>query len=95
MLPVQSILPGVVAEIVRRQPPSPERTRFAWTAVVGAAIARATTIETRGAVLIVSARDVRWAREIERNRDVILSRLQLLLGAGLTRLEIVSPNLSI
>ena len=30
--------------------------------------------------LIVCARDVQWARELERARDTILPRLQLLLG---------------
>lgn len=91
MEPVQTIVPGVLAEIIRRQPSSRGRTAFAWSAAVGAALARATAVELSGTTLRVTARDPRWAREIERNRDVILRRLQQLLGpAAVTMLEIIS-----
>lgn len=91
MQPVQTIVPGVLAEIIRRQPSSRGRTTFAWGAAVGTALARATTVELTGTTLRVTARDARWARELERNRDVILGRLQQLLGpAAVTTLEIIS-----
>ena len=80
VLPLQNIASGVVAEIIRRQPASKERTAFAWTVAVGPALARATTVELVDGVLLVSARDPQWAREINRARDTILPRLQLLLG---------------
>ncbi len=80
MLPVQSIAAGVVADIIRRQPASQERTTFAWSVAVGPALARATTVELRNNNLIVTARDTRWAKELERARDTILVRVQLLLG---------------
>jgi hypothetical protein len=38
------------------------------------------TVELRNRNMIVSARDVLWARELERARDTILPRLQMLLG---------------
>jgi predicted nucleic acid-binding Zn ribbon protein len=80
MLPVQTIATTVLAEVIRRQPSSPARTSFAWTVAVGPALARVTTVELRNRNMIVSARDVRWARELERARDTILPRLQMLLG---------------
>lgn len=80
MLPVQTIAPGVLAEILRRQPASKERTAFAWAVAVGPALARVTTVELRNNNMIVCARDVQWARELERARDTILPRLQMLLG---------------
>ena len=80
MLPVQTIATTVLAEVIRRQPSSPARTSFAWTVAVGPALARVTTVELRNRNMIVSARDVQWARELERARDTILPRLQLLLG---------------
>lgn len=80
MLPVQSIAAGVIAEVIRRQPPSPEKTAFAWSVAVGPALARATTVELRNNNLVVMARDTRWQRELERARDTILARVQLLLG---------------
>ncbi|HVD91846.1 MAG TPA: DciA family protein [Vicinamibacterales bacterium] len=80
MLPVQTIATTVLAEVIRRQPSSPARTSFAWTVAVGPALARVTTVELRNRNMIVSARDVQWARELERARDTILPRLQMLLG---------------
>jgi hypothetical protein len=80
MLPVQHIAQGVIAEIIRRQPLSPEKVGFAWSVAVGPALARVTTVELRHHNLIVSPRDPRWARELERARDTILARVQLLLG---------------
>ena len=85
MLPVQGIATGVIAEIIRRQPPSPEKTAFAWSVAVGPAIARVTSVELRNHNLIVMARDARWQRELERARDTILARVQLLLGADTVR----------
>jgi predicted nucleic acid-binding Zn ribbon protein len=77
---LQSFGPAVLAEIIRRQPASKERTAFAWSVAVGPALARVTTVELRNHNLIVCARDAQWARELERARDTILPRLQLLLG---------------
>lgn len=80
MLPVQGIAASVVADIIRRQPPSPAKTTFAWSVAVGPALARVTTVELRNDNLIVMARDARWQRELERARHTILARVQLLLG---------------
>jgi hypothetical protein len=81
MLPVQGIATSVVADIIRRQPPSAAKTTFAWSVAVGPALARATTVELRNHNLIVMARDARWQRELERARHTILTRVQLLLGS--------------
>jgi uncharacterized lipoprotein YmbA len=78
--PFQTFAPAVIAEIIRRQPASKERTAFAWSVAVGPALARATTVELRETTLVVIARDARWAREIERARETILARLRHLLG---------------
>ena len=85
MLPLQGIAVGVVADIIRRQPPSPHKTTFAWSVAVGPALARATSVELRNQNLIVMARDVRWQRELERARDTILARVQLLLGKDVVK----------
>ncbi len=88
MVPLQSFSAGVLADIVRRQRPSTERTTFAWQLVVGAALARATTVSLDAGVLTVGAKDARWAAEIERARESILLRMQHLLGPGqVTRLK--------
>jgi hypothetical protein len=85
MVPLQGVAMRVITEIVRRQPPSAERTTFAWSVAVGPALARATTVELRNNNLIVMARDARWQREVERARDTILARVQLLLGQDVVK----------
>jgi predicted nucleic acid-binding Zn ribbon protein len=78
---IQTFAGGVLAEVVRRQPPSPARTTFAWQLAVGPALARMTSVELEGTTLRVNAADARWLKEIERARAVILPKLQSLLGA--------------
>jgi predicted nucleic acid-binding Zn ribbon protein len=80
MQSIHQFAPGVLAELIRRQPASPERTRFAWQLAVGPALARATTVDLRDGVLFVTARDERWRGEIARAQDAILEKLQHLLG---------------
>lgn len=87
---VQQVAPAVLAEIIRRQPASKERTAFAWSVAVGPALARATTVELRERTLVATARDARWAKEIERARPTILGRLQHLLGDAVDRIEVVT-----
>jgi predicted nucleic acid-binding Zn ribbon protein len=81
MIPVQRFASGVIADIVRRQPASKARTEFAWQLAVGPAIARATVVNLDQGMLRVTAIDARWIQELKRSRDVILARLQDLLGA--------------
>ena len=82
MVPLQKFSAGVIAEIIRRQPPSDGRTAFAWTVAVGPALGRNTSVQLSGGVLSVRAGDPRWAAEIERARDTILKRMQHLLGTA-------------
>ena len=89
MVPVQDLTAGILAEVIRRQPASRERTAFVWHIAVGAALARSTVVELNQGVLTVRARDPRWAAEIQRAREIILKRMQHLLGASaITRLHI-------
>lgn len=80
MLPLQQFTGTVLAEILRRQPASKEKTAFAWRLAVGPALARVSTVETHDRTLIVRTLDPRWTRELERASGTILLRLQHLLG---------------
>jgi predicted nucleic acid-binding Zn ribbon protein len=80
MIPLQSFSSGVIAEIVRRQPASKDRTNFAWQLAVGQALARATTVELSDGVLTVRALDRRWIHEIERARENVIRKMQQILG---------------
>jgi predicted nucleic acid-binding Zn ribbon protein len=89
MIPLQSFATKVLADLIRGQPASQERTAFAWQVAVGPALARSTSVELHGAVLTVRARDPRWAQEVVRASEVILQRLQYLLGdPGVVRIEL-------
>jgi predicted nucleic acid-binding Zn ribbon protein len=85
MLPIQQVSTSVLAEILRRQRPSAARTAFAWQLAVGPALARVTTVALNDGVLTVQSSDPRWAREVARSREVVLKRLQALLGADAVR----------
>jgi hypothetical protein len=92
MQPLQIFASTVLAGIIRRQPASKERTAFAWTVAVGPALAKVTSVELRGDVLVVVAQDSRWAREVERASPIVLERLQSLLGADVRRIRVVKVN---
>ena len=76
-------------ELLRGAPLSDGKVTFAWNAAVGPALERVTTVKLERTVLIVDAASAQWSRELERLRDVILARLQSLLGKdAVSRLEI-------
>ena len=80
MQSIHNFSTGVLAEIIRRQPASKEKTAFAWQLAVGPALARVTSVDLRDGVLFVVARDDRWLKEIARATPAILPKMQHLLG---------------
>jgi predicted nucleic acid-binding Zn ribbon protein len=89
MTPAHHLLPGVVAEMIRRQPLSPAKVTFAWRAAAGAAVARATRVELReDGVLLVFIADVRWRREIEPALGMLRPKLATLLGDAVRWIEV-------
>ena len=85
MQSIQNFSSGVIAEIIRRQPASKEKTGFAWQLAVGPALARVTSVDLRDGVLFVVARDDRWLKEIARATPAILAKMQHLLGEQAVR----------
>ena len=89
MRSIQTFAGSVLAEIVRRQPPSAARTTFAWQLAVGPALARVTSVELEGTTLRVRSADRRWLKEIDRARTGVLSKLQQLLGVdAVTKIDV-------
>ena len=43
---------------------------------------KVTSVELRGRVLHVRARDAAWQREVERSMGIVRSRMEALLGRG-------------
>jgi hypothetical protein len=89
MIAVQRVLPDTLTEIVRRQPLTQAKVDFAWRTAVGAGLARVSSarLDADG-TLRVRIDDERWAREIERARDIIRARLDRMLGEDLKRVEV-------
>lgn len=81
MVPVRRIFPSILAQVIRPAPLCPEKVEFAWRMSVGPGLSRTTAarIDERG-VLVITAQDAQWQREVERSLGVIRSRLEALLG---------------
>ena len=80
MIPVYDVMPGALASVLRKAPLTPEKVAFAWRTAVGPAVDRVTSIELKGRVLHVRAKDATWQREVERSAAIIRTRLCALLG---------------
>jgi hypothetical protein len=91
MVPAHSVIPRVLAQIIRPAPLCQEKVEFAWRAAVGPAVARVSTVRlTDGGVLIVTVANEHWRREVERSIGLIRSRLEALLGRDVfTRVEFI------
>jgi predicted nucleic acid-binding Zn ribbon protein len=80
MNPIGAAVPGAIAALLRDAPLSAGKVTFAWSAAVGPAVQRATSVRLEEGVLLVDATSPQWAREVTRSTFVILRRLQQLLG---------------
>jgi hypothetical protein len=89
MIAVQQVLPDTLSEIIRRQPLSPAKVDFAWRTAVGPGVARVSKVYLgQDGTLRVRVTDKRWQQEIDRARDLIVARLERLLGPDLQRMEV-------
>ncbi len=90
MIPAQSAIPAVLAEILRKAPLTPDKVSFAWRVAVGPAVARVSTVRlgTDG-ILQVTVSEEHWGPAIAKSSTLILRRLATLLSPDLvTRIEI-------
>ena len=85
VIPVHEVMPHALAAVLRKAPLTPEKVAFAWRTTVGPALDRVTSIELRGSVLHVQARDAAWQREVERSSFLIRNRMCALLGDDVVR----------
>jgi hypothetical protein len=81
MVPAHRIIPSILAQVIRPAPLCQEKVAFAWQVSVGPAVSRATEVrlDDQG-VLLVTAQNAQWRREVDRSLGLIRSRLDTLLG---------------
>ena len=78
---IRDIAPRVVNGLLRDQPLSTGKIRFAWQMSVGPSIARSTSVQLeRDGTLLVTTSGEHWQREILRAAATIKQRLSELLG---------------
>jgi predicted nucleic acid-binding Zn ribbon protein len=80
MNPIAAAVPGAIVALLRDAPMSAGKVTFAWSAAVGPALQRVTSVQLEDGVLFVDAASPEWAREVTRSTYIILRRLQQLLG---------------
>jgi len=85
VIPVNYVMTGALASILRRAPLTPEKVAFSWRTAVGPAVDNVTAVELHDGVLYVRAKDAAWQREVERSAALIRSRLDGLLGDRVVR----------
>ena len=85
MIPVNHLMTGALAAILRHAPLTPEKVAFSWRTAVGPAVDNVTDIELHDGILYVRAKDTAWQREVERSAALIRSRLDGLLGDSVVR----------
>jgi hypothetical protein len=95
MIPAQSVIHGVVAEMLKHAPLTPEKVSFAWRTAVGPSIGRVSSARLGDAgVLYVTVVEPHWGPAIMKSSGLILHRLSSLLGPGIvTRLETEASHL--
>jgi hypothetical protein len=86
-VPTRACVTSTVSALLARQPLTPAKIAFAWQIAVGPALARATSVSCEGGVLRVRSSDIRWMREVEGSRSIILERLRTLLGPAVSELK--------
>jgi predicted nucleic acid-binding Zn ribbon protein len=81
MIPARELIVSSLGEILRNQPMSAAKVRFAWESSVGMAIARTTDVNLDSdGTLHVTTNSEHWSHEVARSHVVIKQRLADLLG---------------
>jgi predicted nucleic acid-binding Zn ribbon protein len=92
MEPLHDVLPRALRQVLRQGPLDQEKLAFAWTAAVGPAIARVTTVRLHGDGSVeVEAADEAWARELRRSLPEIARRLEALVGPAVKTVRLATP----
>ena len=84
MIPARDVAPRALGELLRRQPTSDAKIRFAWMCCVGTSIAHATAVRldsVSGTLHVITDAEA-WRREVSRSIPIVTRRMTELLGPG-------------
>ena len=75
------VMPGVVAEVIRKAPLTDAKVAFAWRLAVGPAVAKATSVRLGSdGTLYLNAESQAWSDSVRQSVGLIRSRLAHYLG---------------
>ena len=81
VIKANQVIPGVVADIVRKAPLTDDKVAFAWRLAVGPALGKATRVRLADdGTLYVTAESKAWNDSIRASVGMIRSRLAHYLG---------------
>ena len=84
MISARDVAARALGELLRRQPMSDAKVRFAWRSCVGVSIARATAVrfdKSSGTLVVITDAEA-WRQEVHRSIPVVSTRMNELLGRG-------------
>ena len=81
MIKANQVMPGVVADVIRKAPLTDDKVAFAWRLAVGPAVDKATTVRLGSdGTLHVKAESQAWIDSMRSSIGLIRSRLAHFLG---------------
>ena len=86
MISARNIAPQAIGAMLKNQPLTKAKIKFAWSMAVGESIARITKVNlSSSGTLYVKADTKVWRDEINRSKPLITKRLQDLLGRDIVK----------
>lgn len=86
MIQASTVMPAVLAEVIRKAPLTDDKVAFAWRLAVGSALGKATTVRlSSNGTLHVSAASPAWIDAVRKSAGLIRSRLAHFLGDAAVR----------
>jgi len=81
VIKANQVMPGVVAEVIRKAPLTDAKVAFAWRLAVGPAVAKATSVRLGSdGTLYLNAESQAWSDSVRQSVGLIRSRLAHYLG---------------
>lgn len=81
VIPANKVMPGVVADVIRKAPLTDAKVAFAWRLAVGPAVDKSTKVRLAGdGTLYIRGESQAWVDSVRASIGLIRSRLAHFLG---------------